>query len=62
MKIQIFKKNCIVKLKNDENIKKTIRILPILSENNIFEKKDENNSIYISENKSLDDNFAIDIY
>jgi hypothetical protein len=46
----------------EENIKKkTIRILPILSQNNIFEKKDENNSIYISENKPLDDNLAIDL-
>ena len=66
-KFKYSKKNCIVKLKNDEpkgrkhKKKKTIRILPILSQNNIFEKKDENNSIYISENKPLDDNLAIDL-
>ncbi len=66
-KFKYSKKNCIVKLKNNEpkgrkyKKKKTIRILPILSENNIFEKKDENHSIYISENKPLDDNLAIDL-
>ena len=44
-KFKYSKKNCIVKLKNDEpkgrkhKKKKTIRILPILSQNNIFEKK-----------------------
>ena len=66
-KFKYSKKNCIVKLKNEKQKgrkykkKKTIRILPILSENNIFEKKNENHSIYISENKPLDDNLAIDL-
>ena len=43
-KFKYSKKNCIVKLKNDElkgrkYIKKTIRILPFLSENNFLKKK-----------------------
>ena len=67
-RLRYSKKDCIMKLKNDSEEpkrrknkrKKTIRVLPILSENNIFERKVDYSSS-ISINKPLDDNFAIDL-
>ena len=67
-RLRYTKKDCIMKLKNESEEpkrrknkrKKTIRVLPILSENNIFERKVDYSSS-ISINKPLDDNFAIDL-
>ena len=67
-RLRYIKKDCIMKLKNESEEpkrrknkrKKTIRVLPILSENNIFERKVDYSSS-ISINKPLDDNFAIDL-
>ena len=67
-RLRYSKKDCIMKLKNESEEpkrrknkrKKTIRVLPILSENNIFERKVDYSSS-ISINKPLDDNFAIDL-